>query len=89
MKTNVNPHINHLTTLSSLFPTTRLAEAESQLEGQLSKVSSLEKQKARLNGELEDLTIEVERSRAIADSAEKQQRSFDKTIDEWKHKVCL
>ena len=65
----------------------RLADAESQLEGQQGKVSSLEKQKSRLQGELEDLMIEVERSQAVAANAEKQQRSFDKTIDEWKRKV--
>ena len=39
----------------------KLAEAESQLEAALSKVSQLEKVKHRLNGEMEDLMIEVER----------------------------
>ena len=32
--------------------------------------------------------IEVERSTALANQAEKRQRSFDKTIDEWKRKVA-
>ena len=36
-------------------------EAESQLETAISKVSSLEKSKMKLTGELEDVVIEVER----------------------------
>ena len=36
-------------------------EAESQLEAAISKVSSLEKSKMKLTGELEDVVIEVER----------------------------
>lgn len=51
-------------------------------------MSNLEKQKSRLQGEIEDLLIEVERSQSIAANSEKQQRSFDKTIDEWKAKVA-
>ena len=66
----------------------RLADAESQLEAQQSKVSNLEKLKARLQGEVEDLMVEVERSQSIVANAEKQQRSFDKTIDDWKRKVA-
>ena len=31
--------------------------------------------------------IEVERSQALANQAEKRQRNFDKTIDEWKRRV--
>lgn len=37
---------------------------------------------------MEDLMIECERSQAIANQAEKRTRSFDKTIDDWKHKVA-
>ena len=39
------------------------------------------------SGELEDLMIEVERSQSLANQAEKRQRNFDKTIDEWKRRV--
>lgn len=42
----------------------------------------------RLQGEMEDMMIECERSTAIANQAEKRQRAFDKTIDEWKRKVA-
>lgn len=66
----------------------KLQEAESQMEAALAKVSSLEKAKMKLAGELEDVVIEVERANAIASQAEKRQRIFDKTIDEWKRKVA-
>jgi len=39
----------------------KLLETESQLEAALAKAASLEKNNNRLKGELEDLTIEVER----------------------------
>jgi len=40
---------------------TKINELEAQLEAAQSKVSGLEKVKNRLQGELEDLTVEVER----------------------------
>merc|ERR1711931_112181 len=64
-----------------------MGDLESQLEAALSKVSQLEKAKNRLTGELEDVVIEMERAQAIASQAEKRQRAFDKTIDEWKNRV--
>lgn len=39
----------------------KIVELESQLEASQSKASSLEKVKSRLQGELDDLTVEVER----------------------------
>ena len=42
----------------------------------------------RVSGELEDVMIEVERSQSLANQAEKRQRNFDKTIDEWKRRVA-
>lgn len=39
----------------------KLQDAESQMEAALAKVSSLEKGKMKLAGELEDVIIEVER----------------------------
>ena len=41
-----------------------------------------------VSGELEDMMIEVERSQSMANQAEKRQRNFDKTIDEWKRRVA-
>lgn len=65
----------------------RLSEAESNAEAANSKASSIEKAKARLAGEMEDLMIEVERATTNANNLEKRQRSFDKTVQEWQSKV--
>ena len=40
----------------------KLAEAEEQVEAALNKCNSLEKVKARLQGEVEDLMVDVERA---------------------------
>jgi len=66
----------------------KLNDTESQLEAALTKAASLDKANHRLRGELEDLSVEVERTSGIASQAEKRQRSFDKVIDEWKRKVA-
>lgn len=42
----------------------KLAEAEEQVEAALSKCNALEKAKARLQGEVEDLMVDVERANA-------------------------
>ena len=57
---------------------TRLQEAEEAVEGAQAKASSLEKTKMRLQGELEDANIELERSNAAAAALDKKQRNFDK-----------
>ncbi len=43
-----------------------------------SKCASLEKTKLRLQGEVEDLMIDVERANALAANLDKKQRNFDK-----------
>ena len=42
----------------------KLSEAEEQVEAALTKCNSLEKVKARLQGEVEDLMVDVERANA-------------------------
>lgn len=48
------------------------------MEAVNSKCSSLEKTKQRLQGEVEDLMMDVERSNAAAATLDKKQRNFDK-----------
>lgn len=43
-----------------------------------SKCASLEKTKQRLQGEMEDLMVDVEKSNSVAASLDKRQRNFDK-----------
>ncbi|CAB1343730.1 unnamed protein product [Coregonus sp. 'balchen'] len=40
----------------------------------------------RLQGEVEDLMIDVERAKALAANLDKKQRNFDKILAEWKQK---
>ncbi len=42
----------------------KLSEAEEQVEAALSKCNALEKVKSRLQGEVEDLMVDVERANA-------------------------
>ena len=56
----------------------RLQEAEEQIEAVNSKCASLEKTKQRLQGEVEDLMVDVERANGLAANLDKKQRNFDK-----------
>lgn len=59
---------------------TRLQEAEESVEASNAKCSSLEKTKHRLQAEMEDLVIDLERSNAAAAALDKKQRNFDKVL---------
>lgn len=48
------------------------------MEAAQAKASSLEKTKQRFQGEIEDLTIDLERSNSAAAALDKKQRNFDK-----------
>lgn len=58
----------------------RLQDAEEAVEAVNSKCSSLEKTKQRLQGEVEDLMMDVERSNVAAAALDKKQRNFDKVL---------
>jgi len=55
-----------------------LQDAEESIEAVNAKCASLEKTKQRLQGEVEDLMIDVERANALAANLDKKQRNFDK-----------
>lgn len=63
-----------------------LHEAEEQTEAVNSKCASIEKTKQRLQGEVEDPMIDVERDGLAANLAnlEKRQRNLGKVLGEWK-----
>lgn len=56
----------------------RLQAAEEAGEASLAKCSSLDKTKQRLQTEIEDLMVDLERSNAAALALDKKQRNFDK-----------
>ncbi|XP_059204632.1 myosin-16-like [Centropristis striata] len=64
----------------------RLQEAEDAAEAAQARAASLEKVKQRLQGEVEDLTIDLERCNAAAAALDKKQRVFDKLAAEWSQK---
>ena len=59
----------------------RLQDAEEAVEAVNAKCSSLEKTKHRLQNEIEDLMVDVERSNAAAAALDKKQRNFDKVMN--------
>merc|ERR1712072_1584173 len=65
----------------------RVAEAEEVIENLNSKIASSEKSKSRMEAELEDLSMEYERTHAAAMIIEKRGRNFDKVVGEWKAKA--
>lgn len=58
----------------------RLQEAEETVEASNAKCSSLEKTKHRLQTEIEDLVIDLERANSAAAALDKKQRNFDKVL---------
>merc|ERR1712061_405294 len=65
----------------------RGAEAEEVIENLNSKIASSEKSKSRMDNELEELSMEYERTHAAAMITEKRGRNFDKVVGEWKAKA--
>ena len=63
----------------------RLQDAEEAVEAVNAKCSSLEKTKHRLQNEIEDLMVDVERSNAAAAALDKKQRNFDKVDTKQAH----
>merc|ERR1711953_598949 len=65
----------------------RLSEAESTI-GQLnSKLSQLDKSKAKLQGELENMMVQLDQAQILNASMEKKAKQFDRIVGEWKSKV--
>lgn len=67
---------------------TRLQEAEETVEASNAKSSSLEKTKHRLQTEIEDLVVDLERANAAAAALDKKQRNFDKVVPRSAAAVC-
>ncbi|GAB1296251.1 Myosin, heavy polypeptide 13, skeletal muscle [Apodemus speciosus] len=65
----------------------RLQEAEENTEASNSKCASLEKTKQRLQGEVDDLMLDLERANTACATLDKKQRNFDKVLAEWKQKL--
>lgn len=65
----------------------KLSEAEESLASALTKAASAEKAKNRLNGELEDALIDLEKASTTNSALEKKQKKIDQEINEWRNKL--
>merc|ERR1712200_376287 len=65
----------------------RVAEAEENIDALNGKISSAEKSKHRLEAELEEMALEYERTHAAAVITEKRGKNFEKVVGEWKAKA--
>merc|ERR1711876_116355 len=65
----------------------RVAEAEESIDALNAKIGSAEKSKNRLAAELEEMSLEYERTHAAAVITEKRGKNFEKVVGEWKAKA--
>merc|ERR1712214_205180 len=65
----------------------RIQEAEENVEGLNVRIANGEKSRARMQTDLEELSMDYERTHAAAIITEKRGKNFDKVIGEWKAKA--
>jgi len=65
----------------------RIQEAEETVESLQQKIANAEKSKGRMQSDLEEISMEYERTHAAAIITEKRGRNFDKVVGEWKSKA--
>merc|ERR1719189_3500595 len=65
----------------------RISEAEETVESLSVKIANGEKSKGRMQSDLEELSMDYERTHAAAVIIEKRGKNFDKVIGEWKAKA--
>jgi myosin heavy chain 6/7 len=65
----------------------RIQEAEETVDSLQQKIANSEKSKARMQSDLEEISMEYERTHAAAIITEKRGKNFDKVIGEWKAKA--
>merc|ERR550532_1040758 len=66
----------------------RVGEADETLDSLQTKISNVERSRARLTQELEDIAMEYERAHAAAVITEKRTKNFDKVLGEWQTKAA-
>merc|ERR1712045_202834 len=65
----------------------RVMGAEETIDSLNTKIAATEKSKHRLEAELEEISMEYERTHAAAVITEKRAHNFDKVVGEWKCKA--
>ena len=67
--------------------TARLTEAESTIQNQNAKLHQLEKSKAKIQAESEEMNICLDQAQVMNAKMERQAKQYDQLISEWKTKV--
>ncbi|VDK63901.1 unnamed protein product [Onchocerca ochengi] len=65
---------------------TKVQEMQEALDAANNRINSLEKTRLQLTHELEDAQMDADKANNFANSLDKKQKTFDKTIEEWKRK---
>merc|ERR1719495_414949 len=97
MQLEPTPRLRLLSQLSLMTPNVLLMlkqktgahcfETEEQIESLNSKIAQNEKTIHRLEAELEEISMEYERTHTAATICEKRGNNFEKVVDEWKVKA--
>merc|ERR1712062_530382 len=65
----------------------RLTEAESTIENLNGKLTQIDRAKAKIQGEIDEMTAALDHAQILNNTMEKKARQFDKVVVEWKRKV--
>jgi len=65
----------------------RLTEAESTIQNLNAKLSQVDRSKGKIQGELDDMAVNLDQAQVLNATMERKAKQFDKVIGEWKMKV--
>merc|ERR1711976_759933 len=65
----------------------RLTEAEATTENLNGKLAQIERAKAKIHAEIEEMNINLDQAQILNNQMEKKAKQFDKIVVEWKRKV--
>jgi len=65
----------------------RLSESQGTIDQLTAKVGQLEKAKAKLQSDIDEMAAQADQAHILNNSMEKKAKQFDKIVGEWKHKV--
>merc|ERR1719384_1893413 len=67
--------------------TARLTEAETAIDNLTAKLANIDKAKGKLNGEIQEATVNLDQAQILNNTMEKKAKHFDRIVAEWKKKV--
>merc|ERR1719273_2447802 len=68
----------------------RLSESEGMIEQLNAKLGQVEKAKAKVQADIDEMAAQADQAHILNNSMEKKAKQFDRVVAEWKQKVdCL